>query len=312
MEEVSNLPARFFKVVLPSTTTRQRLRIPNKFVEKYGNELSSLVTLTDPSDGNWCVRLEKAEKTLWLHDGWEKFIDDHSIDYGYFLLFKYTGNSSFKVHIFDLSTTEVDYHKNRNFKKDENSDDDSVKILTSFPSKPEISSSRHGVGNICGIHATYDIRHGVDRGNRDAAETSKSRSSYLTRSKCKIEGGGLGIKTENLNTSTKFSPKNPSFVVDLKPNNLFPRCWMDLPGASEHFELHDSDGKKWLLNIIRGKRRQNYLGKGWKTVVKEKSLKVGDTCVFELIDVNKCMLKVFTFGNMGKIPDGVQRALIKQ
>ncbi|CAA2971109.1 B3 domain-containing transcription factor VRN1-like [Olea europaea subsp. europaea] len=304
MEEISNLPARFFKVVLPSTTARQRLRIPNKFVEKYGNELSSVVTVADPIDGIWCVRLEKAEKTIWLHDGWEKFFDGHSIDYGDFLLFKYRGNSSFSVRIFDLTATEVDYCNNRNFKKDENSDDDSVKILTSFPSKPKISSSRNVMGNECGIHATYGIRHGVNRGHRDAAEMSISHHSYLTRSKCKIEDGGLEIKIENLNTSKNFSPKYPSFGVYLKPNNLSPRCCMyvpvafaeHLPSSSGHFELHDSDGKKWLLNIIRGKRRKNYLCSGWKTVVKEKNLKVGDTCVFELIDVNKCMLKVLTFG----------------
>lgn len=65
------------------------------------------------------------------------------------------------------------------------------------------------------------------------------------------------------------------------------------------FELHDSDGKKWLLHNIRATSGKNYLGTGWKKVVKEKSLELGDTCVFGLDDIKKCKLMVFTFGDTG-------------
>ncbi|KAL2482440.1 B3 domain-containing transcription factor VRN1 [Forsythia ovata] len=287
MEERSYLAARFFKVILPSTTNQHRLRIPNKFGEKYENELSSIVKLTDPTNGTWCVRLERVEKTLWLHDGWEKFFEDHSISYGNFLLFIYRGNSCFNVLIFHLTGIEVDYPNNNcNFEMEENSDDDSVKFLASSPGKPKISSLRDRGGNKC---------------NSDAAEMSKFNRCYLTRSKCKIEDGGLEVKTENLRL------KNPSFTVILKPYNLFPKCSMYLPAtfseylssASDRIELHDSIGKKWLVHVIR-RNRVIFLGRGWGTVVKEKSLKVGDRCVFELIHINIFMLKVFTFCNTSK------------
>ncbi|KAL2464861.1 B3 domain-containing transcription factor VRN1 [Abeliophyllum distichum] len=206
MEDISCLATKFYKVILPSTTNQQRLRIPNKFGEEHENELSSIVKLTDTTNGTWCVRLEKVEKTLWLHDGWEKFVEDHSISYGYFLLFIYRGNSCFNVLIFDSTATEVDYlSNNRKFKMAENSDDDSVKILASSHGKPKISSSRNCGRNKC---------------NSDAAEMSKFNRCYLTRSKCKIEDGGLETKTESLRH------KNPSFTVILKPYNLFPKCSM--------------------------------------------------------------------------------------
>ncbi|CAA2971110.1 B3 domain-containing transcription factor VRN1-like [Olea europaea subsp. europaea] len=295
MGERSNLPARFFKVILPSTTTQQRLRIPNKFVEKYGNELSSIVKLSDPIDIIWCVRLVKVETTLWLHDGWEKFVEDHSIGYGYFLLFKYKGNSCFNVRIFDLTATEVDYLDNNHNFKGTNHDTRNISY------KRDISSSR----NEGGFNATRGRTHGVKRGYSDATETSKSLRFYRTRSKCKIEDGRLEIKKENLNIPRSFSPKNPSFTVVLKPYHLLkytlyvPAAFAEhLASKSGYIELCDSNGKKWLVRFTRNiKPNENNLSSGWATVLKEKSLKVGDTCVFELIDINKLMLKVFTFCN---------------
>lgn len=71
-----------------------------------------------------------------------------------------------------------------------------------------------------------------------------------------------------------------------------------LASKSGYIELCDSNGKKWLVRFTRNiKPNENNLSSGWATVLKEKSLKVGDTCVFELIDINKLMLKVFTFCN---------------
>ncbi|CAI9787259.1 unnamed protein product [Fraxinus pennsylvanica] len=288
MGERSNLPARFYKVILPSTTTQQRLRIPNKFVEKYGNELSSIVKLTDPIDSTWCVRLVKVEETIWLHDGWEKFVEDHSIGYGYFLLFKYKGNSCFNVHIFDLTATEVEYlDNNSNF-------EGTNRVIQNFTHKRDISSSR----NEGGINATHGRSHGVKRGNSDATKNSKSHRFYRTRSKCNIEDGRVEIN-ENLNKSRNFSPINPSFAVVLKPYHLLkstlyvPASFAEhLPSKPGYIELHDSNGKKWLVRFTRNlKLNENNLCSGWKKVVKEKSLKVGDTCVFELIDINKLMLK---------------------
>ncbi|XP_022897100.1 B3 domain-containing transcription factor VRN1-like isoform X2 [Olea europaea var. sylvestris] len=224
MEERPDLPARFFKVILPSVDSQRKLRIPDKFVGKYGHELSDVVRLVDPISAVSYVRLEKTEKTLWLCDGWEKFVDDHFISYGYFLLFKYRGNSTFNVNILDLTATEVDYSLNnsRNFErtnhctrisiseKEENSNDESVEVLSFFPRKP----------NECGVRATNsrrhhhqtthdlsfsskELAHEVKRGKIDAAERSKSQHCYLTRNKCKIEDEGTKTECEKPNITIK-------------------------------------------------------------------------------------------------------------
>ncbi|CAA2948776.1 B3 domain-containing transcription factor VRN1-like [Olea europaea var. sylvestris] len=214
---------RFFKVILPSITSLQKLKIPNKFVRRYGHQLSNVVRLTDSIGALWCVRLEKVEESLWFNDGWDKFVEDHSVRYGYFLLFKYTGNSNFNVHVFDLTATEVYYPPNgkRKFEKtntqknsisddsvksldpftgkplippivEEHSDDDSVKILSSIGGKPVACPSRNEfMGNATSDHQTMyelsfsstEFAHKVKGDKVNSAETSKYRHRYLTRRK---------------------------------------------------------------------------------------------------------------------------------
>ena len=83
--------------------------IPVKFVMEFGDELSDVATLTAPDGHLWQVGLEKKERKIWFHDGWQEFMEYHSIHYGYFLVFRYEGNSKFHVLVFDNTATEIRY-----------------------------------------------------------------------------------------------------------------------------------------------------------------------------------------------------------
>ncbi|KAJ0077253.1 hypothetical protein Patl1_36240 [Pistacia atlantica] len=85
------------------------VRIPDRFIRKFGDELSSIGKLTIPSGRAWLVELRKDNHKLWFDNGWYKFIEDCSIHVGYLLVFKYQRNSNFNVHIFDLATSEIKY-----------------------------------------------------------------------------------------------------------------------------------------------------------------------------------------------------------
>ncbi|XP_059665156.1 uncharacterized protein LOC132311301 [Cornus florida] len=132
--------SKFFKIILHSSIHEKKLRIPEKFVRKYGDELSAVSILTVPTGQVSHVALEKTDKMIWFCDGWQQFMEHHSISYGSFLVFKYKGNSSFDVLIFDLTATEIQYpcSKHDNGKQfqlsddeEEIEDDDSVDILGS-------------------------------------------------------------------------------------------------------------------------------------------------------------------------------------
>uniref|UniRef100_A0A2N9HI64 TF-B3 domain-containing protein n=2 Tax=Fagus sylvatica TaxID=28930 RepID=A0A2N9HI64_FAGSY len=104
--------SHFFKIILPSTMHEMKLRLPDKFVREFGDELSNVATLTVPNGCVWQVGLEKANNNIWVRDGWQDFVGYHSINYGYFLVFKYKGNSKFHVLVFDMTATEIKYPSN--------------------------------------------------------------------------------------------------------------------------------------------------------------------------------------------------------
>ncbi len=116
-------------------------RIPNKFVRKFGDQLSSVATLAVPGHHNWHVELRKADQKLWFHDGWHEFVKYHCIHAGNLLIFRYEGNSKFDVYMFNLTACESCYISNsseepNNAKKcpvsrEKVADDASIAILSS-------------------------------------------------------------------------------------------------------------------------------------------------------------------------------------
>ncbi|KAJ0077415.1 hypothetical protein Patl1_36258 [Pistacia atlantica] len=82
------------------------------FVKKFGNELPDIATLEVPNGQVWLVRLTKDGRKIWFQDGWDDFIQYHSISVGYFLVFKYVKNSTFQVLIFDSTACEIHYPYN--------------------------------------------------------------------------------------------------------------------------------------------------------------------------------------------------------
>ncbi|KAF7810929.1 B3 domain-containing transcription factor VRN1-like isoform X2 [Senna tora] len=115
-------------------------------MRKFGGELSTFATLTVPDGNVWRVGLKKADNKIWFHDGWQDFAQRYSIGVGYFLVFRYEGNSLFNVHIFHLATSEINYQlgtrnnnegpyfTNQHHIFDEMEDEDSIEYLGSAPS----------------------------------------------------------------------------------------------------------------------------------------------------------------------------------
>ena len=163
-------------------------RLPEKFVKEYGNKLSRVTTLTAPNGSIWQVRLEKANNNIWFCGGWRDFVDYHSINYGYFLVFKYKGNSKFHVLVFDMTATEIEYPSNRDKKRQGNLNEN------------EMSTSRE----LC-------VKHDVDT---ELIITENSPMSSTRRSVLS------GRRERALQAARMFKPKNPSFIRVLQAYNL--------------------------------------------------------------------------------------------
>ena len=79
-------------------------------------ELSTVATLIAPYGGIWQVGLKKSDNNIWFCNGWQDFAKDHSIYYGYFLVFRYEGISSVHILIFDKIAIEIQYLPKKNCK----------------------------------------------------------------------------------------------------------------------------------------------------------------------------------------------------
>lgn len=99
----------FFKIILPCILDYKKLRIPNKFVRRYGEELSGVAKVIVPSGHAWEIGLTKDQSNIWFDEGWQKFVEHHSIRFGYLLVFAYRGCCNFSVLIFDMSGCEIQY-----------------------------------------------------------------------------------------------------------------------------------------------------------------------------------------------------------
>ncbi|KAL0911460.1 hypothetical protein M5K25_019603 [Dendrobium thyrsiflorum] len=95
------------------------MEFPNKFALKFRVDLPDLITLKVSNGDLWKICLFKEENHFYLKDGWKEFIVANGIEEYYSLFFKYAGNSTFTVKIFDQTgcfrdtTNFTRYNKNK-------------------------------------------------------------------------------------------------------------------------------------------------------------------------------------------------------
>ncbi|XP_062209353.1 B3 domain-containing protein Os03g0622200-like [Phragmites australis] len=94
----------FFKVVAGDFT--ESMSIPTRFANNFNGHISDTVSVKSPSGKTWSIGVGNDTDEVVLRSGWKEFVSAHSIEEGDYLLFKYTGVSSFDVLIFDSSGCE--------------------------------------------------------------------------------------------------------------------------------------------------------------------------------------------------------------
>eukprot|EP00262_Sarcandra_glabra_P020546 TRINITY_DN8232_c0_g1_i2.p1 TRINITY_DN8232_c0_g1~~TRINITY_DN8232_c0_g1_i2.p1 ORF type:complete len:170 (+),score=20.70 TRINITY_DN8232_c0_g1_i2:92-601(+) len=94
----------FFKVLIGDFANC--LRIPPAFRKHLLEEASNRAVLEGPNGSIWHVELHKTINDMYLQDGWQDFVEDHSLRGNEFLVFRYDGNMHFSVQIFDESACE--------------------------------------------------------------------------------------------------------------------------------------------------------------------------------------------------------------
>nr|XP_011467596.1 PREDICTED: B3 domain-containing protein LOC_Os12g40080-like isoform X2 [Fragaria vesca subsp. vesca] len=293
---VSSTTPHFFKIILDDTS-KHKLKIPKKFVMKYGKDLSSSVCLKLPSGSEWEVELTRCKGKIWFEKGWPEFFMFCSLDYGSFLVFRYEGNSHFRVCIFDMSATEVDYPIT--IPKIDEAEDLSIEILedfqlnpktirkspvpypphekmrTSFSGKAEMLSESEKTQPCCDMfEKPITDEESYCRKLQAKSMENKEKDGSVTR-------GSSGTQKLLNQTSLKSLPLN-----------FAKRHFIKRPASN--ITLQILDGRTWSVEFTYSEEEARFQ-EGWLTFVKDNNLEVGDVCVFVLIKDFEQLLRVNIF-----------------
>ncbi|GLU02978.1 hypothetical protein SLE2022_202030 [Rubroshorea leprosula] len=325
------MPRPFFhKLILPSTLLEKKLRIPDNFVKRFKGELSVAAALTVPDGHVSRVGLKKADNKIWFQEGWQEFIERYSIRVGYFLIFRYEGNSAFSVSIFNLSASEIFYHSNtlggaeafghgRQYPFEELEDEDYVSPpLQNLFGGPKltncISWSAGGNLHVTKVEEPQKLKkRGRKKQKFDTNEQNSSAAKNEDEAEMRFrfyESASARKRTVTaeereraINAAKAFEPVNPFCRVVLRPSYLYRGCIMYLPscfaekhlsGVSGFIKLQLPDGKQWPVRCLYKGGRAKF-SQGWYEFTLENNMGEGDVCVFELLNAREFVLKVTVF-----------------
>ncbi|VAI27846.1 unnamed protein product [Triticum turgidum subsp. durum] len=82
----------------------EKMAIPQKFVENFKGHISEVIKLEAPDGNIYNIQAVRGLNKIVLGSGWGVFVSFYKLKVGYFLVFRYIGDSHFKVLIFDFGT----------------------------------------------------------------------------------------------------------------------------------------------------------------------------------------------------------------
>ncbi|XP_060172611.1 B3 domain-containing protein At5g60140-like [Lycium barbarum] len=110
----------FFKVFSPERSSK-RLKIPIAYTDYMNGELPMKVSLRDRFGNMWHIGVAKIGKDFYFQYGWDKFIEESTLEYGDFLIFDYDGNGVFDFKL--LGHTCCEKEEARGLKEKEEEDE---------------------------------------------------------------------------------------------------------------------------------------------------------------------------------------------
>ncbi|XBI01470.1 hypothetical protein VPH35_130239 [Triticum aestivum] len=116
----------FFEIVIEKSCSRQRL--PDKFAKMLAGREPHKVKLQEAGSGLhrlWDVSVVfDGEGHMYLGPGWEHFARAHELQLGYFLVFRYDGDTMFTVKMFDNTMCRMYYQHDDDASNGSSSGDD--------------------------------------------------------------------------------------------------------------------------------------------------------------------------------------------
>ncbi|KAK4268130.1 hypothetical protein QN277_024825 [Acacia crassicarpa] len=278
----------FFKIIINEEYTT-KLRIPLLFVSRYSSLVPKTVKFirSYSSDRSWKVDIvEEDDKRLYYKNGWSTFVEDNAVEIASFIVFKFVGDSTFKVKIYGKCACEKELENESCVNHDYCIQHHNKKIptLDHQVTKREIDP----------IDVRYVTMETVDHGdsNQEIVAPQKEVESHVPIEKT-ADNGYESIEGPDLD-----SKKNPSFKILLQqayakkgvmcfPTEFFHK---HMKNKRQEVEMETVEGV-WTVSLLpHMKRTRTFarLSKGWSEFAKANHFKTGETLVFELTRKGDC------------------------
>ncbi|GAB2258409.1 hypothetical protein Droror1_Dr00014569 [Drosera rotundifolia] len=312
---------RFFKLILPPILVEKRLCIPRKFIQHFANEIPAMVTLVVPTGDSWDVAVTTGENKMWFSQGWESFAEFYSLSMGSFLLFGYKRGSSFTVNVFDITGCEIKYplccratssesHETSSLNsdcKEVRQERDLVKYVNLLTDSDAEAPRQQSVPDeLHGIDSDYAVNLNVDRSSVCSPPLPTGSEGFPKFVHHDSFGADFveGRSRQSLGTmdtmkaAQMVDTKNPHFIAEMREHNAtFLHLARDFSLEYLRSDMRSlqllSNGREWYAEC--NYRPDICLVKGWDIFWQENNLKVGDVCVFELLDAANPVMNVTIF-----------------
>ncbi|XP_050378518.1 B3 domain-containing transcription factor VRN1-like [Argentina anserina] len=279
-------------------------KLPVKFVKDHGDELSNPVHFKFRGI-EWPMKLKRHKDEAWFDKGWEEFSKSYSFEYNDLLIFAYEGNSTFQVSLFDRPPKLIE------------SDEDDL-----IPPSPQPHITTHSSGGQAEVQEEASSLETIHRSRlelkrkRDlVAEKDDGEAEYElntrqgiknSRMRRKLDFSGKRNRGQRFQraseTMQRVKPEYPLFKIELLQNVNYglilslPYEFMRTHLSSESGEvtLQVSDGRIWKVALKCENSRAEFHDHWWE-FIQDNQLKVGDACVFMLIDYARPLFEVVIF-----------------
>ncbi|ONH95330.1 hypothetical protein PRUPE_7G064600 [Prunus persica] len=237
--------------------------------------LSPKCTLRDPSGDCWTVGLEVRGDRFFFHEGWQRFVKDHSLEIANVLVFDYDGKSKFDVTLYDPigSEKELEPAKKRRGNR-ARVKEEIIELDTEEPDKDSEEDAR--MSNI------------------------RKRKSFKSGKRIARTDGG----NETSNAPIVFRSKHLCFIRAMRKNRYrmnFPKELAVAKGLirKKSVRVEDPHGISWDVKLRLDEKEHNggrlLMTKGWSECCYANNISLGDTLVFELVNAMHGGMKMHIF-----------------
>ncbi|KAK9715693.1 hypothetical protein RND81_06G182800 [Saponaria officinalis] len=269
--------ASFIKLLGPDFS--KQLQIPHDFTTMIFNGYIPRRFIIESDIIKKCWRVEVEEEgdgTMYLREGWSDFVEAHSLQVGYYLLFEHEEEPIFYVKIYDKNGCQKQFedarggtHKRVNvidFQEQEESERSEYEPNKRITSRTNQQKTRR----------LSTMKHG----NR----TRKTKQAKYTRTaKVSLLGNNIGfsVKVHKYKTHQFYSLTFPK-AISLEQNLT----------RKDEVVVENAKGDRWLVKLSHRKDGRAILSHGWKEFFKNNEIAAGDTLKFEFVSDGVIQVRV--------------------